>query len=232
MRSGPIIVAPLVERSKSSFSVSREMSTLNFLHFNPTIKLSGWGIKNLDKSASFGFGKTFKLFANEELPRRPLGMKDMTPCHWSNFPPRFTIDFLTLLPLSLSTSPYWIFCHLTLFLVIDNKLIFLLLFLQSLTPLSYFLFGFCWIFFWDKFEHFIDHFSAISPSFTLSYLSFNLLCFAWFYSTRSMSDHNCSLQTITTKGHWYSFSSICPMGLLLAPIGALEVAPLLLFFFT
>ena len=93
LRSGPIIVAPLVERSKSSFSVSREMSTLNFLHFNPTIKLSGWGIKNLDKSASFGFGKTFKLFANEELPRRPLGMKDMTPCHWSNFPPPFTIDF-------------------------------------------------------------------------------------------------------------------------------------------
>ena len=133
MRSGPIIVAPLVERSKSSFSVSREMSTLNFLHFNPTIKLSGWGIKNLDKSASFGFGKTFKLFANEELPRRPLGMKDMTPCHWSNFPPRFTIDFLTLLPLSLSTSPYWIFCHLTLFLVIDNKLIFLLLF-YGLSP--------------------------------------------------------------------------------------------------
>ena len=113
LRSGPIIVAPLVERSKSSFSVSREMSTLNFLQFNSTIQL--FGIRNLDKAASlvnkdFGFGKTFKLFANEELPRRPLGMKDMTPCHWSNFPPRFTIDFsdtFTTFSLNISLLDFW-----------------------------------------------------------------------------------------------------------------------------
>ena len=113
LRSGPIIVAPLVERSKSSFSVSREMSTLNFLQFNSTIQL--FGIRNLDKAASlvnkdFGFGKTFKLFANEELPRRPLGMKDMTPCHWSNFPPRFTIDFsdtFTTFSLNITLLDFW-----------------------------------------------------------------------------------------------------------------------------
>ena len=33
-------------------------------------------------------------------------MKDMTPCHWSNFPLLLQLTFLTLLPLSLSTSPF------------------------------------------------------------------------------------------------------------------------------
>ena len=44
---------PLVERSKSSFSVSGEMSTLNLFQFNPTKQLFGRWIKHLENSAFF-----------------------------------------------------------------------------------------------------------------------------------------------------------------------------------
>ena len=100
---------PLVERSKSSFSVSREMLTLNFLQFNPTIKTIWVRLSILRMLFSFFANNNCGVEdilivcqCNEELLRRSLGMKDMPPCHCSNFLSQLT--FLTLLPLSLSTS--------------------------------------------------------------------------------------------------------------------------------